>query len=106
MSVTPAQLPFLSSKLIVFGAPDSNSLGTRLAGHDLGDGMANSDTGLLDILLGQRRCDANSQSRLGKPSAVLRFNGVGIRSSLGPCDQNAIGESLCKSVVIPVFKVS
>jgi hypothetical protein len=35
---------------------------------------------------------------LGKPSAVLGLDGVGIRPSLGPCDQNAIGESLYKSV--------
>ena len=70
------------------------SLVAGLAGHNLGDGMSDSHTSLLNVLLGQRRRDADSQSGLGIPRTVLGLDGMREWLSLGPRDHDTVGEGL------------
>ena len=70
-----------------------------LSCHDLGDGVADGDAGLFDVLLGQARGNAHLERGLYDPFAFLRPDVPDNWHALQPRDKHAVGERLRESYV-------
>ena len=69
-------------------------LPARLPGHDLGDGVPDDDAGLLDLLLGQPRRDADFEGRDDQVTVVERAELLHDREALELGDQDPVGKRL------------
>ena len=70
-------------------------LPARLPGHDLGDGVPDDDAGLLDLLLGQPRRDADLEGWVDDQVTVVeRAELLHDREALELGDQDPVGQRL------------